>query len=263
MIYYTDDDLINFWLAKARELYKSNSLFRLLQESIIKNDQNWSLLIIPGRGVISSVLLGTPTIDPGIYRPNFYITLNFFTRVQSQVTAAAGVTTGCLISGEVRQLQENRQSVKKKMIQRSKDSNNAELGMGLFSSVQEHPHHHHQPTSPVVASNTDRAVNKRSINRKAIRKVIKTTVSNKQIDTGQEQEFHQRWGNENDVIVRIVDLGKRLGHTPTYLDLYCAGFESAEIAAISDLLEPLLASDEDAEVIPWASVEVPSEVMMA
>jgi hypothetical protein len=33
------------------------------------------------------------------------------------------------------------------------------------------------------------------------------------------------------------------------MDLYCGGFEPAELAAISDLLPSLLASDEDADIV--------------
>jgi hypothetical protein len=91
-------------------------------------------------------------------------------------------------------------------------------------------------------------------------------VSKKQIDT-EEGESHyrptaesdsavQRWQSERDVVARIVQLGKQLGHQPTILDLYCAGFEP-EVNAISDLLQPLLAQhDDDAEAIPWAPLEL-------
>ena len=109
--------------------------------------------------------------------------------------------------------------------------------------------HHNSVQQPSVATSNKAVLESKHSDRET--KVTKARgVSKKQVDTEQElQESRQRWQSESDVIARIIQLGKKLGHQPTLLDLYCAGFEPAEIDAISDLLRPLLASDEDAEIV--------------
>lgn len=131
-----------------------------------------------------------------------------------------------------------------------------------YSDSKSESHVQHQQSTRLVKGSYYTAVIKSrpSKKAKAAHKVTKTNVSKKQVDT-ELQQSRQRWESERDVIARIVQLGQKLGHTPTYLDLYCAGFEPAQLDAISDLLQPLLASDEDAEVVPW--VEAPLELVVA
>lgn len=74
----------------------------------------------------------------------------------------------------------------------------------------------------------------------------------------QLQESHRRWYKDTDVISRIVQLGKELGHQPTTLDLLCR-FERAEIASVSDLLPWLLmTNDEEQQNVTTASASDPT-----
>lgn len=143
-------------------------------------------------------------------------------------------------------------------------SNNIDNIVGVeYSDPKSESHLQHQQSTRLVKGSDNTAVNKSKPSKKAkgAHKVTKTNVSKKQVDT-ELQQSRQRWESERDVIARIVQLGQKLGHPPTYLDLYCAGFEPVELDAISDLLQPLLASDDDANVIPWAESGAPLELVM-
>lgn len=137
--------------------------------------------------------------------------------------------------------------------------NSSLLGqMGSVLDSDSHQNSHQQPST--TTSELAIVANKSSRPKKAKRNTVPKVAKAKE-PSQKLREFRRKWQDERDIIARIVQLGQKLGHPPTYLDLYCAGFEPAELDAISDLLQPLLASDEDAEVVPW--VEAPLELVVA
>jgi hypothetical protein len=53
------------------------------------------------------------------------------------------------------------------------------------------------------------------------------------------RKFRARWRKENRMIRDIIQLGKELGHLPTWLDLFCR-FDRRDLASVSDILHRLM-----------------------
>jgi hypothetical protein len=102
------------------------------------------------------------------------------------------------------------------------------------------------PTTHFVITESTTALsnigNKRSFSETKARrqKVIEGRVSK---ETSDLQKSRNRWYRDTDIISRIDQLGKQLGHVPTLLDLYCS-FRREEIDAIRDYLPWLLIETE-------------------